>query len=107
MRAYAIALIMCLAGTCPSLAHDQWSNDTPIPAWVKSACCGPSDAHVIDSGDVSGPDKDGLYHVDGVREPVRPERVFDSQDGETWAFFNADLPPNERFVFCLFLVRSF
>ena len=26
-------------------AHDRWDNGEPVPAWVKTECCGPRDAH--------------------------------------------------------------
>src|SRR3954471_16032782 len=33
---------MCSA---PAVAHDQWSDGSPIPAWVSNYCCGVADAH--------------------------------------------------------------
>lgn len=88
-------------------AHEKWANSTPVPAWVKSACCGPNDAHVIDSSDVSGPDKGGNYRVKDIETIVPGERVYDSLDGETWVFYDPRLTPQTRAVYCLFLARGF
>ncbi len=110
MAAMGIAAIIAFFtfwATTPARAHDQWADGSAIPAWVKSACCGPQDAHVIDSGDVTGPDKQGFYHVKDVGNPVPGDHVFDSQDGQVWAFYNPYMPPKDRYVYCLFLSRSF
>jgi hypothetical protein len=101
-----IALAMLFAAV-QAQAHEQWADGSAIPSWVKSACCGPQDAHVIDSGDVSGPDAHGYYRVKDVGIPVPGDHVFDSQDGSTWVFYAPNLPPSQRYVYCLFLSRSF
>jgi hypothetical protein len=36
------ATSMCSA---PAVAHDQWADGSPIPAWVSKSCCGVADAH--------------------------------------------------------------
>ncbi len=107
MAVYAFCAFWAFWLTTPARAHDQWADGSAIPSWVKSACCGPQDAHVIDSGDVSGPDAHGYYKVKDVGIPVPGDHVFDSQDGSTWVFYAPNLPPSQRYVYCLFLNRSF
>ena len=49
----------------PAFAHDQWSNDTDVPAWVKSSCCGPEDVHHLTAQQVHAM-ADG-WHIDGYK----------------------------------------
>ncbi len=88
-------------------AHDQWADGSAVPAWVKSACCGPQDVHVIDSEDVTGPNKQGMYHVKDVDALVPSDRVYDSLDGVTYAFYAPYGTAETRHVYCLFLSRGF
>jgi hypothetical protein len=105
--AYALVCFIVFWSTTPARAHDAWANNSAVPSWVKAACCGPADAHVIDSGDVSGPDKNGYYRVKDVGPAVPGDHVFDSQDGETWVFYSPAAIPKDRYVYCLFLSRGF
>ena len=110
MKFMAVLAVCAFCGfwaTIPVRAHDVWANNMVVPAWVKSACCGPQDAHIIDSSDVTGPDKNGYYRVKDVGIAVPGDHVFDSQDGETWVFYSPAASPKDRFVYCLFLSRSF
>lgn len=38
----AVSVVYC---SSPAVAHDQLANGEGVPAWVKSQCCGVSDAH--------------------------------------------------------------
>ena len=38
-----IAALLLLSS--PACAHDRWADGSPVPAWVKAACCGPEDVH--------------------------------------------------------------
>ncbi len=105
MKYTLIAILLCLSWGAE--AHDQWADGSAVPGWIKSACCGPMDAHVIDSSDVSGPDKAGNYRVKDIEHIVPGEHVYDSLDGETWVFYDPRLPPQTRAVYCLFLARGF
>ena len=40
-----IALAATLALFQTAHAHDRWDNGEQVPAWVKTECCGPKDAH--------------------------------------------------------------
>ncbi len=88
-------------------AHEKWADGTIVPAWVKSACCGPQDVHVIDSDDVTGPNKQGFYHVKDIDTLVPSDRVYDSLDGVTYVFYAPYLTAANRHVYCLFLSRGF
>lgn len=70
-------------------AHDLWKNGDPIPAWIKSACCGPSDAHNIPDSDVvvtrAG------YLIAGRRAPIPFDKATPSPDGSFWVFYTGDI----------------
>jgi hypothetical protein len=96
----AIAAFVTAAVTrsSPATGHDVWSNDTPVPSWIKKACCGPSEVHHLSSDKVHAlPDG---YHVDGLATVIPYSRVQPSPDGEFWGFWNPHaLNP---VVFCFF-----
>lgn len=98
---YALALLLALAA--PAHSHERWGDGSAVPPWVKSACCGPKDVHVIDSSTVHA--VRGGYLIDGLILVIPEARTFDSLDGQTWAFFTAGTP--NAYVHCLFLVRGF
>ena len=81
----------------PSKAHDKWANNVAVPPWVKAACCGPNDVHLIDLKDIER--GDGGYMVAG-NHWFPDDHVFDSMDGEVWAFY--DSIGN----YCLFIPRT-
>ena len=81
---------LCLAaasllGAAPAVAHDQWANGDPVAGWVKSACCGPADAHHLRPDQVTLNAR-GDYVVDGYREPLPARIALPSQDGNYWIF---------------------
>jgi hypothetical protein len=86
----------------PAFAHDTWQNGQAVPAWVKSACCGPSDVHHLTSTQVHAM-PDG-WHIDGIGTVVPYSKELPSQDGDYWGFWPpwatnvTDKPP----VFCFF-----
>ena len=87
-------------------AHDQWADGSAIPAWVKSSCCGPADAHHLNSEDVSFDGKE--YHVRGYPWPIPAEKVLPSQDGDYWLFYStyysySDSSPQFGFPICFFV----
>ena len=45
-----VASSLVIAGAAQ--AHDAWRNGDPIPAWVKSSCCGSSEAHLLSEEEV-------------------------------------------------------
>jgi hypothetical protein len=87
-----------IACALPACGHDLWSNGREVPPWIKTACCGPSEAHRLAAEQVHAlPDG---YHVDGLATVIPYSRVQPSPDGEFWGFWNADaLNP---IVFCFF-----
>lgn len=97
-------LLLFLLGLSPAQAHDQWAQGEAIPAWVKSSCCGPADAHLLDPGQVHML-HDGV-HIDGLGTVVPYERVLPSQDGQIWGFWNPKLGADAT-VYCFFYSGGF
>ena len=52
-----------------SAAHDRWDNGEPVPAWVKTECCGPKDAHHLRPDQVRR-NAAGDYVVDIYPDPI-------------------------------------
>jgi hypothetical protein len=100
-----LAIVALVAATmCPlhAVGHDVWSNGAQVPAWVKKACCGPSEVHQLSADKVHAL-RDG-YHVDGLATVIPDSRVQPSPDGAFWGFWNPDaLNP---VVFCFFAPTS-
>ena len=66
------AMLGALAGLAVSTgaaAHDLWADETPVPAWVKGACCGPADAHHLRPDQVRRI-SDEYYEVEGYFRPI-------------------------------------
>ena len=78
-------LLMALAICAPANAHDQWADGSEVPSWVKSACCGPADAHLLKNDDVWV--EGGEYHVRGNRYTVPVNKALPSPDGRFWIFY--------------------
>src|SRR5262249_47032688 len=58
-----------------------------VPAWVKSSCCGPSDAHHLKRQHVHAM-ADG-WHIDGYPTVVPYGKELPSEDGEYWPSLSA------------------
>ena len=84
-RAAAAAAIMAAAMGGSARAHTAWADGTPIPDWVRKACCGPSDAHRLTPSQVHR--VDGAYVIDGYPRPISDTQVLPSEDGAYWAFY--------------------
>jgi hypothetical protein len=98
LRAAALAALP-LCGACKfAHAHQQWADGGAVPDWVKAWCCGPADAH----RDAPIERHKGQTYVTGLRNPVDEEKIFDSQDGHIWAFFN-EAGGDAAVVYCLFV----
>ena len=83
--AFAIALALFRTAH----AHDRWYNGEPVPAWVKTVCCGPNDVHHLRPEQV-GRNAAGDYEVDIYPFPIPARMALPSQDGEYWLFFYKD-----------------
>jgi hypothetical protein len=103
-RRLPIAALVAATMMCPfpAVGHDVWSNGAQVPAWIKKACCGPSEVHQLPADKVHAlPDG---YHVDGLATVIPYSRVLPSSDGAFWGFWNPDaLNP---VVFCFFAPTS-
>lgn len=94
----ALAIAVLLLAT-PAGAHTRWADGTPVPEWVRDACCGPSDVHHLTPGQVRI--TPAGYRIEGIRDLVPFAKTLDSQDGDYWIFFR-DFPDGTQYVFCFF-----
>ena len=104
----AFLWILLLITFCSkAFAHDVWSNGKPIPAWVKSACCGPADAHHLRPDQVHRI-SDDYYQVDGYGHRIPASQAIPSQDGEYWIFYgDQTLGGVQSRVWCFFVPMDF
>ena len=98
----------------PAGAHDQWTNGGPIPAWVKSSCCGPAEAHHLTADQVHR--YGDYYRVDGYHRPIPIAVALPSQDGDYWIFYrdkdgapgiNGAGSDGQSGVYCFFVPMAF
>ena len=96
------ALVIAVGAVAlPAFAHDQWADGSAVPPWVKAMCCGENDVH----RDVRIRYSGGQVYVEGLRNPVDAEKVFDSRDGHVWAFYSP-YAGEQATVYCLFVPPS-
>ncbi len=79
---------------------DEWSNGIPVPAWVKSSCCGPEDVHHLTAKQVHAM-ADG-WHVEGYNQTIAYGRELPSQDGDYWVFYRDFFDGGQTPVYCFF-----
>ena len=84
-----LALAIALSLFRTAHAHDRWDNGEPVPAWVKTVCCGPNDVHHLRPEQVRR-NAAGDYEVDIYPFPIPARMALPSQDGEYWLFFYKD-----------------
>ena len=87
-------------------AHDVWSDGTPVPEWIKGACCGPADAHHLRPDQVHRV-SDDTYQVDGYFGRVAAADAQPSQDGEYWIFYKDNRSGSQSGVFCFFVPMAY
>ena len=93
-------------GAIPALGHEQWANGKAVPGWVKSACCGEADAHLLRPDQVTRNAR-GDYFVQGYREPIAAKVALPSEDGDYWIFYRENLDGSRSVVFCFFVPMDF
>jgi hypothetical protein len=98
--AAALAIFLTAAN-----AHDHWDNGDPVPAWVKTVCCGPNDVHHVRPEQVRR-NTAGDYVVDIYPFPIPARAALPSQDGDYWLFFYEDYGVYGR-VRCFFVPALF
>jgi hypothetical protein len=95
-----LAVVIAVAFIEDAQAHDEWTNGTPVPAWVKSSCCGPEDVHHLTAKEVRAlPDG---WHVAGYKEVIAYGRELPSQDGDYWIFYKEFPDRTQSPVYCFF-----
>ncbi|RBP05705.1 hypothetical protein DFR50_13468 [Roseiarcus fermentans] len=87
-------------------AHDVWAEGTPIPKWIKAACCSPADAHHLRPDQVRRVSED-YCEVDGYFGRVAAADALPSQDGEYWIFYKDNKSGTQTGVFCSFAPMAF
>jgi hypothetical protein len=93
------ALLMIAATIGDARAHDLWTNDQPVPPWVKSACCGAKDAHNLPREAVHMM-RDG-YVMDGWDEVIPFAKTQPSPDDSYWIFYNRE--NGAHILYCVFV----
>lgn len=101
-----ILALLALSLCGPAVAHDQWTNGAPVPAWVRDACCGPADAHHLRPDQVRRI-SDEYYAVDGYFRPIPAHKALPSADGEYWIFYKDNRSGSQTGVFCFFVPMDF
>jgi len=101
-------ILLIVASFLPNFthAHDSWANGKKLPDWVKSSCCGPSDAHRLTMLSVhSAPWNDDYMLIDGYNEPIRKATALPSEDGLVWIFYKdgVNTPSGQSTVYCVFM----
>lgn len=88
-----------------SYGHERWANGDPLPAWVKSQCCGPADAHRLEPEQVH--EVSGGFMIDGYPDMIPYGKLLPSQDGDWWVFYRELAPGSFSSVYCFFGPMSF
>lgn len=92
--------IGCCAGLLPAQAHDVLANGEPVPSWVKSQCCGVSDAHHLTAEQVHA--TTGGYRLDGYSQVIADKQKLPSPDGTWWVFYRDYPDGSQSSVYCFF-----
>ena len=97
----AAVLAILLGRAVPAVipAHQLWTDGTPVPEWVRNACCGPSDLHHLRPAQVHR--MPGRYAVEGLPDLVPFAKTLPSQDGDYW-IFDRTFDDGTHYVFCFF-----
>lgn len=99
---WLIAATLLVLSLPLAFSHEKWADGTIPPAWVKAACCGQADAHILGSNDY-WIDAHG-FHVVGIDQAVPIDKVLPSQDGKVWAFYN--VRSRDGVIHCVFYSGS-
>lgn len=109
------AMALALAVVAPSMrapnifvyksAQADPADQTHIPDWIKSSCCGPQDVHRLTPAQVHH--TDDYYTVDGYGSRIPDSQVEPSQDGNYWIFYRDDGGGSQSGVYCFFIPMAF
>jgi hypothetical protein len=95
------AAVLIVAMSQPAHSHDVWADGSPVPAWVKTTCCGPQDVHM----DPPAHHEEDGWHIDGIETVIPDSQVLPSQDGHFWAFYVDGVKSPQ--VYCFFAPMAF
>jgi len=87
-----------------TIAHERWADGTPVPAWIKAACCGVADAHRLTVGQIKH--VDGGWLIEGYNYLVPDDRVAPSQDEFVWIFYRSYGDGVQSRPFCVFIPQG-
>jgi hypothetical protein len=109
-RYLILAALLFWGATTFAHAHTQWTNGDPIPDWIKAACCGPADAHLLRPDQVTI--TDDYYYVEGYHGRIPRASALPSQDGHYWGFWRemAATPMSaatQSTMYCFFVPMDF
>jgi hypothetical protein len=97
---FTALLVGCGAWAAPARAHDTLADGEPVPAWVKSQCCGVSDAHHLTAQQVHA--TTGGYRLDGYSQVIADKQKLPSPDGTWWVFYRDYPDGSQSSVYCFF-----
>ena len=101
-----LLLVAALALASPAVGHDQWADGTPVPDWVKQACCGKSEVHMLTPDQVHHNVAEEYYYFErSYKGKVTDAQVLPSQDGHYWLFYACAEPTCA--VHCFFVPLAF
>jgi hypothetical protein len=107
IRSFALVLGSFLGlSSSGAKAHDYWSDGSPVPPWVKAACCGPEDVHHLRPEQVHRI-SDQFYEVDGYQYRIPVQSALPSQDGDYWIFYRDISGGSQSSVYCFFVPMGF
>jgi len=92
---------MCSA---PAVAHDQWADGSPIPAWVSKYCCGAADAHRLKVSQIYR--VEGGWRAEGHDYLIREHEVLPSLDEHVWLFYSILGDGSQSHAICFFLPQG-
>jgi len=82
----AFVCVLFCAAMGGAQAHTTWGDDTRVPDWVRSSCCGPEDVHHLKPEQVHVIGDQG-YRIDGYPDLIPFAKELPSQDGDFWIFY--------------------
>ena len=101
-----LAVLLLLFSCGCGEAHEVWANGKFVPAWVKDACCGPTDVHHLRPDQVHRI-SDDYYMVDGYHDRIPARLALPSQDGDYWIFYRDNVGGSQSGVYCFFVPMNF
>jgi hypothetical protein len=100
------AFVVCVLPNAGARDHERGCDGKPVPASIKSSCCGLMEAHLLSPSQIHQ-DGGGFWHVDvdDYHFVMPPQMAAPSPDDCMWIFFDEAIhaPSGEPHVTCFFI----